>query len=58
MVNMVAYFGIECEIFMGKEDTDRQKLNIYRMELLGAKVHPVTSGSMVLKDAINAALQE
>ncbi|MCM2437760.1 tryptophan synthase subunit beta [Periweissella beninensis] len=58
MVNMVAYFGIECEIFMGKEDTDRQKLNVYRMELLGAKVHPVTSGSMVLKDAINAALQE
>lgn len=58
MVNMVAYFGMECEIFMGKEDTDRQKLNVYRMELLGAKVHPVTSGSMVLKDAINAALQE
>ncbi|WP_288532011.1 tryptophan synthase subunit beta, partial [uncultured Secundilactobacillus sp.] len=51
-------FGMECEVFMGKEDTDRQKLNVYRMELLGAKVHPVTSGSMVLKDAINAALQD
>ncbi|KRK98839.1 tryptophan synthase subunit beta [Secundilactobacillus odoratitofui DSM 19909 = JCM 15043] len=55
---IAAYFGMECEVFMGKEDTDRQKLNVYRMELLGAKVHPVTSGSMVLKDAINAALQD
>ncbi|GAX06056.1 tryptophan synthase beta chain [Secundilactobacillus pentosiphilus] len=55
---IAAYFGMECEIFMGKKDTDRQKLNVYRMELLGAKVHPVTSGSMVLKDAINAALQD
>jgi tryptophan synthase beta chain len=55
---IAALFGMECEIFMGKEDTDRQKLNVYRMELLGAKVHPVTTGSMVLKDAINAALQE
>ncbi|MCH5462936.1 tryptophan synthase subunit beta [Lactobacillus sp. LC28-10] len=55
---IAAYFGMECEIFMGKEDTDRQRLNVYRMELLGAKVHPVTSGSMVLKDAINAALQD
>ncbi|MBW1606295.1 tryptophan synthase subunit beta [Lactobacillus sp. Sy-1] len=55
---IAALFGMECEIYMGKEDTDRQKLNVYRMELLGAKVHPVTSGSMVLKDAINAALQE
>lgn len=55
---IAALFGMECEVFMGKEDTDRQKLNVYRMELLGAKVHPVTSGSMVLKDAINAALQE
>ncbi|AQW21237.1 tryptophan synthase subunit beta [Lentilactobacillus curieae] len=50
--------GMECEIFMGKMDTDRQKLNVYRMELLGAKVHPVTTGSMVLKDAVNATLQE
>ncbi|MCK8611980.1 tryptophan synthase subunit beta [Apilactobacillus nanyangensis] len=55
---IAALFGMECEIFMGKEDTDRQKLNVYRMELLGAKVNSVTSGSMVLKDAINAALQE
>ncbi|TMT01702.1 tryptophan synthase subunit beta [Apilactobacillus kunkeei] len=55
---IAALFGIECEIFMGKEDTDRQKLNVYRMKLLGAKVNSVTSGSMVLKDAINAALQE
>lgn len=55
---IAALFGMECEIFMGKEDTDRQKLNVYRMKLLGAKVNSVTSGSMVLKDAINAALQE
>lgn len=55
---IAALMGMDCEIFMGKEDTDRQKLNVYRMELLGAKVHPVTSGSMVLKDAVNATLQE
>lgn len=55
---IAALMGMECEIFMGKEDTDRQKLNVYRMELLGAKVHPVTSGSMLLKDAVNATLQE
>lgn len=54
---IAALFGIECEIFMGKMDTDRQRLNVYRMELLGAKVNAVTSGSMVLKDAVNAALQ-
>ncbi len=54
---IAALFGMECEIFMGKEDTDRQRLNVYRMELLGAKVNAVTSGSMVLKDAVNAALQ-
>lgn len=54
---IAALFGMECEIYMGKMDTDRQKLNVYRMELLGAKVHPVTTGSMVLKDAVNAALQ-
>ncbi|APX73358.1 tryptophan synthase subunit beta [Companilactobacillus allii] len=54
---IAALFGMECEIYMGKIDTERQKLNVYRMELLGAKVHPVTSGSMVLKDAVNAALQ-
>lgn len=54
---IAALFGMECEIFMGKMDTDRQCLNVYRMELLGAKVNAVTSGSMVLKDAVNAALQ-
>ncbi|MFC4760955.1 tryptophan synthase subunit beta [Fructobacillus durionis] len=55
---IAALFGLECEVFMGKEDTDRQQLNVYRMELLGAKVHPVTSGTMTLKDAVNAALQD
>lgn len=55
---IAALFNMDCEIFMGKEDTERQKLNVYRMELLGAKVHPVTTGSMVLKDAVNATLQE
>lgn len=54
---IAALFGMECEIYMGKMDTDRQKLNVYRMELLGAKVHPVRTGSMVLKDAVNATLQ-
>lgn len=53
-----ALLGLECEIFMGKEDTNRQKLNVYRMELLGAKVHPVTSGTMTLKDAVNEAMRE
>lgn len=55
---VAALFGMQCEIYMGKRDTDRQALNVYRMKLLGAKVHSVTAGSMVLKDAINAALQE
>lgn len=55
---IAALFKMDCEIFMGKVDTERQKLNVYRMELLGAKVHPMTTGSMVLKDAVNAALQE
>lgn len=50
--------GMECEIFMGKEDIDRQALNVYRMELLGAKVHCVTSGTMTLKDAVNEALRD
>lgn len=52
-----AFLGMECEIFMGKEDTDRQALNVYRMELLGAKVHPVTSGTMTLKDAVNETMR-
>ena len=49
---VAALMGMECEIFMGKLDTERQALNVYRMELLGAKVHPVTSGTMTLKDAV------
>ena len=53
-----AFLGMECEIFMGKEDTDRQALNVYRMELLGAKVHPVTTGTMTLKDAVNETMRE
>ena len=53
-----AFMGLECEVFMGEEDTERQALNIYRMELLGAKVHPVTSGTRVLKDAVNEAMRE
>lgn len=53
-----ALMGMECEIFMGKEDTDRQALNVYRMKLLGAKVHAVTSGTMTLKDAVNETFRE
>ena len=53
-----ALMGMECEIFMGKEDTERQALNVYRMELLGAKVHAVTTGTMTLKDAVNEAMRE
>ena len=53
-----ALFGMECEIFMGEEDTKRQALNVYRMELLGAKVHPVKSGTKTLKDAVNETMRE
>lgn len=53
-----ALLGMECEVFMGKEDTDRQALNVYRMELLGAKVHAVTTGTQTLKDAVNATMRE
>ena len=53
-----ALLGMECEIFMGKEDTVRQALNVYRMELLGAKVNAVTTGTMTLKDAVNDAMRE
>jgi len=53
-----ALLGMECEIFMGKEDTERQALNVYRMELLGAKVNPVTSGTQTLKDAVNETMRE
>lgn len=53
-----ALMGLQCEIFMGEEDTIRQKLNVYRMTLLGAKVHGVKTGTRTLKDAVNATLQE
>ncbi len=55
---VAALLGMECEVFMGKEDTDRQALNVYRMELLGAKVHAVTSGTQTLKDAVNETMRE
>jgi len=53
-----ALLGLECEIFMGEEDTKRQALNVFRMELLGAKVHKVMTGTRVLKDAVNACMME
>lgn len=53
-----ALMGMKCEIYMGKEDIDRQTLNVYRMELLGAKVHSVTSGTQTLKDAVNETMRE
>jgi tryptophan synthase beta chain len=53
-----ALMGLSCEIFMGKEDTERQALNVYRMELLGAKVNAVTDGTATLKDAVNAAMRD
>lgn len=55
---VAALMGMECEIFMGEVDTKRQALNVYRMELLGAKVHAITTGTGTLKDAVNAAMQE
>jgi tryptophan synthase beta chain len=53
-----ARFGMACTVFMGEVDTERQSLNVFRMELLGAKVVPVTSGSRTLKDAVNEAMRE
>jgi tryptophan synthase beta chain len=53
-----ALFGLECEVFMGKEDMERQELNVYRMKFLGAKVRPVTSGTQTLKDATSEAFRE
>lgn len=53
-----AMFGLECEVYMGVEDMERQALNVYRMELLGAKVTGVSSGTGTLKDAINEALRD
>lgn len=55
---VAALLGLECEIFMGLEDTKRQALNVYRMELLGAKVNAVTTGTQTLKDAVNEAMRE
>ena len=53
-----ALLGMECVVFMGKEDTERQALNVYRMRLLGAKVVPVTTGTATLKDAVSEAMRE
>ncbi|MCI8776375.1 MAG: tryptophan synthase subunit beta [Oscillospiraceae bacterium] len=53
-----ALFGMECEVYMGAVDAERQSLNVYRMELLGAKVNSVTSGTQTLKDAINEAMKD
>ena len=53
-----ALLGMECEIFMGRLDTERQALNVYRMELLGAKVHPVDAGTATLKDAVSETFRE
>ena len=54
---VAALLGLECEVFMGAKDVARQELNVFRMKLLGAKVHPVTSGSKSLKDAMNDAIR-
>jgi tryptophan synthase beta chain len=53
-----ALFGLQCEVYMGEEDTVRQQLNVFRMKLLGAKVHPVSSGTRTLKDALNEAMRD
>jgi tryptophan synthase beta chain len=53
-----ALFGIPCEVYMGEEDCARQQLNVFRMQLLGAQVHPVSSGTKTLKDALNEALRD
>ena len=53
-----ALMGLECEVFMGREDTERQALNVYRMRLLGAKVHAVESGTGTLKDAVSETMRE
>lgn len=55
---VAAMMGMECEIFMGEEDTKRQALNVYRMRLLGAKVHPVSNGTGTLKDAVSETFRE
>ena len=53
-----AALGLDCEVYMGTEDVERQKLNVFRMELLGARVRPVDTGSKTLKDAINEAFRD
>jgi tryptophan synthase beta chain len=53
-----ALLGLECEIYMGEEDIERQRLNVFRMQLMGARVNPVTAGSKTLKDAINEAMRD
>ena len=58
MATVAAMMGMKCEIFMGKEDTIRQALNVYRMRLLGAKVHAVESGTGTLKDAVSETFRE
>ena len=58
VATVAAAFGLECEIYMGTEDMERQKLNVYRMRLLGADVTPVDTGSRTLKDAINEAMRD
>jgi len=55
---VAALMGLECKVYMGKKDTERQALNVYRMRLLGAEVEAVTSGTMTLKDAVNETLRE
>ena len=55
---VAALMGMECEVFMGKEDTERQALNVYRMRLLGTRVHAVTSGTGTLKDAVSETMRE
>ena len=55
---VAALMGLECEVYMGIKDTERQALNVYRMKLLGAKVHPVTSGTGTLKDAVSETMRE
>ncbi|HEV8341219.1 MAG TPA: tryptophan synthase subunit beta [Candidatus Binatia bacterium] len=55
---VAAMFGLQCEIFMGREDVERQSLNVFRMKLLGATVRVVESGSQTLKDAMNEALRD
>src|SRR5713226_10669431 len=58
VATVCAKFGLECEVYMGEEDMRRQALNVFRMQLLGARVVPVTAGTRTLKDATNEALRD